>query len=285
MRGRILYLMGDVESAVKHLQQAVRSDPDNTKIRSAYRKVRDIEERKEAGTQAFKQGLMPEAIDAWSTCIGLASDNDVYVSKVYLNRATALSKIKKYDEAIRDCNKAISIDAEYAKAIMRRGDCFSALGGAENLQKAIADYERLGEIQTDEYSSSDIKSKIRQAKVSLKRAGRKDLYGILGVAQDADDDAIRKAYRKAALKCHPDKQANKSEEEKAAAEALFKSTSEAYEILSDSEKRSRYDQGVEVEDLENPHASAHGHGGHGGIDPNILFQMFMQQQHGHGRGF
>jgi hypothetical protein len=47
--------------------------------------------------------------------------------------------------------------------------------------------------------------------------------------------------------------------------------------------------GVEVEDLDNPHAGGrgggfgHGHGGHGGIDPNVLFQMFMQQQGG-GRG-
>ena len=47
----------------------------------------------------------------------------------------------------------------------------------------------------------------------------------------------------------------------------------------------RYDEGVELEDIDNPHAGAgghhgHGHGGMGGIDPNILFQMFMQQQGG-----
>ena len=60
------------------------------------------------------------------------------------------------------------------------------------------------------------------------------------------------------------------------------SIGQAYEVLSNPEKKAQYDQGVEVEDLDNPHAGhdhSHGHGGgHGGIDPNILFHMFMQQQ-------
>ena len=118
-----------------------------------------------------------------------------------------------------------------------------------------------------------------KAKVALKRAGRKDLYATLGVSQSADDDdEIKKAYRKAALKYHPDKQASKSEEDKIEATTKFKEVGEAYEVLSDSEKRSRYDQGVDVEDLDNPHAG-HGHGGHGhgGIDSNIIFEMFMRQ--------
>lgn len=114
-------------------------------------------------------------------------------------------------------------------------------------------------------------------------AGRKDLYKILEVTRDADQDDIRKAYRKLALKYHPDKQGGKSDAEIEAASTKFKAISEAYEILSDTEKKARYDSGVEVEDIDNPHASAGGggfHGGHGGIDPNILFQMFMQQNGG-----
>lgn len=116
-------------------------------------------------------------------------------------------------------------------------------------------------------------------------AGRKDLYKILEVSRDADPDDIRKAYRKLALKCHPDKQAGKSEAEIEIASTKFKAVSEAYEILSDPEKKSKYDSGVDIEDIDNPHAGHGGGGGHGGIDPNVLFQMFMQQQGGGGMRF
>ncbi len=66
---------------------------------------------------------------------------------------------------------------------------------------------------------------------------KKDFYEILGIAKTANDDEIKKAYRKQAIKYHPDKNPDdKSAEEK------FKEAAEAYEVLSNSEKRKRYDQ-------------------------------------------
>ncbi len=66
-----------------------------------------------------------------------------------------------------------------------------------------------------------------------------DYYEVLGVERDASDEAIKKAYRKLALKWHPDQHAA---DEKERAEAKFKQISEAYEVLSDSEKRGKYDR-------------------------------------------
>ncbi|CAG8615657.1 7466_t:CDS:2 [Paraglomus occultum] len=65
-----------------------------------------------------------------------------------------------------------------------------------------------------------------------------DYYKILGVSKDADDDALKKAYRKLALKWHPDKNKEANREE---AEKKFKEISEAYEVLSDKNKRQIYD--------------------------------------------
>ena len=66
----------------------------------------------------------------------------------------------------------------------------------------------------------------------------KDYYQILKVNKDASQEEIKKAYRKLALKHHPDANPNNKEE----AEKKFKEIGEAYAILSDPEKRARYDQ-------------------------------------------
>ena len=65
----------------------------------------------------------------------------------------------------------------------------------------------------------------------------KDYYKILGVEKDADADEIKSAYRKLALKYHPDRNQNDKK-----AEEKFKEINEAYQVLGDTEKRARYDQ-------------------------------------------
>ena len=64
----------------------------------------------------------------------------------------------------------------------------------------------------------------------------KNYYDILGVADTASQEEIKKAYKKMAIKYHPDKQTNKTEEEKKTYEEKFKEISEAYEVLTNKEK-------------------------------------------------
>ena len=68
-------------------------------------------------------------------------------------------------------------------------------------------------------------------------AEKRDYYEVLGVQKNANADEIKKAYRKAAKACHPDLHPDDKE-----AEARFKEVNEAYEVLSDPQKRARYDQ-------------------------------------------
>ena len=68
-------------------------------------------------------------------------------------------------------------------------------------------------------------------------ASKRDYYEVLGVSKNASDDEIKKAYRKLAVKYHPDKNPGDKE-----AEAKFKEINEAHDVLSDKQKRARYDQ-------------------------------------------
>jgi molecular chaperone DnaJ len=73
-------------------------------------------------------------------------------------------------------------------------------------------------------------------------AGKRDYYEVLGLQKGASTDDIKGAYRKAALKWHPDRWVSGTDAEKKTAEEKFKEASEAYSVLSDPDKRAKYDQ-------------------------------------------
>lgn len=89
-----------------------------------------------------------------------------------------------------------------------------------------------------------------------------DYYQVLGIDRDAGEEQIKKAYRKIAMKCHPDRQNGKSDEEKAQASQRFELAREASEVLSNPTYRSAYDRGgvQAVQKLKNAAAN----GGYGG---------------------
>ena len=98
----------------------------------------------------------------------------------------------------------------------------------------------------------------------------KDYYEVLGVDKGADDATIKKAYRKLAMKYHPDRNPDNKE-----AEEKFKEIGEAYEVLSDADKRAAYDR-MGHDAFKNGGMNGAGGGGFGGFtDPMDIFaQMF-----------
>src|SRR5947207_12516386 len=94
---------------------------------------------------------------------------------------------------------------------------------------------------------------------------KRDYYEILDVPKNASEADIKKAYRKMALKFHPDKNPDDKQ-----AEEKFKEAAEAYEVLSTPEKRQRYDQFGHA----GMAGAAGGHHGGGGMNMDDIFSQF-----------
>ena len=108
----------------------------------------------------------------------------------------------------------------------------------------------------------------------------KDYYEVLGVARDADESTIKKAYRKLAMKYHPDRNPDNKE-----AEARFKEIGEAYEVLSDADKRAAYDRMGHDAFKNGGMGGMGGSGGFGGFtDPMDIFAQMFGGMGGFGGG-
>ena len=95
---------------------------------------------------------------------------------------------------------------------------------------------------------------------------KRDFYEILGVSKSASADEIKKAYRKVAMQYHPDRNPGDK-----AAEEKFKEAAEAYEILSDADKRAQYDRYGHAGVGNNGRG---GFGGGGGMNMEDIFSQF-----------
>lgn len=115
---------------------------------------------------------------------------------------------------------------------------------------------------------------------------KRDYYEVLGLQKGASADEIKKAYRKLAMKWHPDKWTTASEAEQKTAEQNFKEVGEAYAVLSDDQKRARYDQFGHAGMSGSGFGGAGGAEGFGGpgFDPFDLFNSIFGGGAAGGRG-
>merc|ERR1712223_858351 len=258
--------------------------PDHQMAKDTYKRAKSLKQTKEEGNLAFKSSNWTKAHELYSQALQIDPCNKATNAKLYFNRATVAAKLKKFQDSIADCDEAIKLDDKYLKAFLRRAKSYMEL---EKYEEAVRDFEQVNKM---ERGNHEYRQLLSNAKLELKKSKRKDYYKILGVDRSANEEEIKRAYRKRALVHHPDRHSGASEEERKEHERKFKEVGEAYGILSDTKKRARYDNGHDIDDLE---GHGHGHGFGGDIAPNQIFQAFFggaggmhgaSFQHGHGGG-
>ncbi|KAL6202739.1 hypothetical protein ACLB2K_026444 [Fragaria x ananassa] len=233
--------------------------------------VRELLSHKVAGNEAFQAGRHTEAVEHYTTALSCNTESRPFTAVCFCNRAAVYKALGQITDAIADCSLAIALDGSYLKAISRRAMLYEMI---RDYGQAAKDLNRLVSLLTKQLKeninqcgtfdiSNSVKSDLKQARLHLSEVeeeARKDIpldmYIILGIKPSISASEIKKAYRKAALRHHPDKAVQFfarsetgddglwkeiAEEVHKDADRLFKMIGEAYAVLSDSAKRARYD--------------------------------------------
>mmetsp|Transcript_7984 Transcript_7984/g.24003 ORF Transcript_7984/g.24003 Transcript_7984/m.24003 type:complete len:516 (-) Transcript_7984:1168-2715(-) len=264
IRGQAYYLMMEMDLAQRHFREGLRMDPEHKECKDYFRRIKKMENMLKTGEEELNAGKTNDALKTFQIGEKLDPDHPVFLGKMLLGQCQALNKLKRYSEAIQACSRAMDVPedkhpkADRIKTLLSRAD---ALEGLEDYEESQRDCERALHLDN---SNGESRERVERAKRMVKRSQMKDYYGVLGVSKDADDRAIKKAYKLKALALHPDKVCGagqcKSKEESDRANKKFHEVAEAYEILSDAEKRAKFDRG------EDPREQAQqGGGGHGGF--------------------
>ncbi|KAF8582449.1 TPR-like protein [Ramaria rubella] len=284
------YLLPQSSQALSTLKQCLHYDPDSKPCATAHRQIKKFEKT------FAKLNELVGASD-WHAVITLAGD---FVGKFdeALEKALAADALnikgglppsvvpKKKSVRRRElytamCKAYIGIEVP-RKADSWCDEVLNMEGGNNNLDALKGKGEAcLAQEQWEEAtrylelafeasgrSSGDILARLQKAQRLLKQSKKKDYYKVLGVSRDADKRTVKRAYRKKAKTAHPDK---------GGSEATMAAVNQAYEVLSNPELRSRFDNGDDPNDPtsgQGTYAHPFAQGGH-------PFQFF-QQSHGHG---
>jgi len=193
--------------------------------------------------EVFKSGKHQEAIEKYTELLNLDPANKKFNSLIYANRSLAHQKLNNNMEALKDINQSIALNDKYTKAYLRRGNIYMSF---KMFEEARYDFQKVKEREPTNQEA--IKS-LDEAKKEEKKAKKRDYYQILGVAKDASEQEIKKAYKKLAIKWHPDKN-TESEESQKLAEKTFRDINDAYTVLSDTKKKQMFDSGVDPHNPE-----------------------------------
>ena len=258
-----LYYDGQYEKAKKQIN-LMKSKGNSIDTKDLLEKVNTIDSIKTKANEIFKQKKYEEAIEEYTKILEFDPNNKKFNSLILANRALCYQKLNKNVEALRDSNQSIKLNPFYARGYIKRGNVYMELKMFDDTR---ADFQKAKDLDPN---VAGVDGYLNDANKNAEKARKRDYYAILGIDKNADEKEIKRAYKKMAMKYHPDRN-SESEESKKMAEKKFIDVNDAYSVLSDPKKRSMYDQGV---DPLNPE-EAGGGGVHFGGDASEILKMFF----------
>jgi len=264
------YSMGEADLALNDIRECLRLDPDHKKCSDSYKKLRKLTKLLEGMRRASDESNFDECVRSAQQVLAHDPKSASFKLKANSYLCSCNSRAKHSSQAIESCSEVLKSNPQDADAHYHRAQAHIV---DEQLDKAQADCQKAHELENSQRTHECIDRVNKLIKQSKKR----DYYKILGVKRSADKNQILKAYRKLAHKWHPDKYTG---DEKEKAQKTFIDIAAAKEVLTDPEKRAKFDNGedpLDAEEQANQGFNPFGHGfnpfGHGGGGGGFQFKF------------
>ncbi|XP_010684112.1 dnaJ protein P58IPK homolog [Beta vulgaris subsp. vulgaris] len=261
VRGRAYYYLGDHDVAMRHYQKGLRLDPEHSELKKAYFGLKNLLKKSKSAEENVEKGKLRLAVEDYKAALALDPAHVAHNVHLHLGLCKVLVQLGRGKDALSSCTDVLNIDEEFTEALVQRGEAKLL---TEDWEGAVEDLKAAAQKSPENRS---IREALLRAEKALKLSKRKDWYKILGVSKTSSIAEIKRAYKKLALKWHPDKNTDNREE----AENKFREIAAAYEVLGDDEKRARYDRGEDEDGMGMGGGGGGGfHGGgygFGGFDP------------------
>lgn len=253
------YSMGDSAESLKEIRECLKLDPEHKDCFPHYKKVKKVDKLMTDMEKAVEAKEFGECVTAGKKLLLL----ETAVLSIQHRAHSKLCHCYLHDDqpalAIASCGKALGI-VESPDTYCDRAEAHIS---QDMYDEAIRDYHKAMDMD-DTFQRA--REGIQRAQRLQKQSERRDYYKILGVSKSANKQQIIKAYRKMAQKWHPDKFEDEIEKKKA--EKRFMDIAAAKEVLTDPDKRAKFDNGEDPLDPESGKYSS------GGFPFNQGFHQF-----------
>eukprot|EP00213_Chloropicon_mariensis_P007309 CAMPEP_0197474066 /NCGR_PEP_ID=MMETSP1309-20131121/5480_1 /TAXON_ID=464262 /ORGANISM="Genus nov. species nov., Strain RCC998" /LENGTH=534 /DNA_ID=CAMNT_0043013525 /DNA_START=91 /DNA_END=1695 /DNA_ORIENTATION=- len=257
MKANAHYQQEMFDACKQTIAQIFRTDPDNEEAKLLFKLVKKVAKIKSKADQLAGEKKMRQALGEYRKLAEMGGDlNNRDIEKsVIKTLCISNHEVGKYPEAVKWCTRGLKTVLQEDVALLEaRAESYLQQDDFDN-----AEYDARHILNINRHSRK-AHGLIQQIQRLRKMASRKDYYKILEVSKDATESDIKKSYKRLARKWHPDKNRDNVEE----AQNMFHDVAEAYEILSDPEKKQLFDMGHDPND---PQARARNNYGFNGGGP------------------
>jgi len=243
------YLIGEPDESLKEIRECLKLDQDHKKCFEHYKKVKKLVKFMADAQKFIDEERYEDALLKLKAAFKVEPKEHTYYTRLMGDICHCQMKLGRPSDAIKSCTDVLGVDENDIEAYCDRGEAYLL---QENYEAAIKDFQAAKNINGDFHKAQE---GLEKAQRLQKQAKKRDYYKILGIKRNASKREILKAYRKLAVKWHPDHYKGKDRKK---AEKMFVDIAAAKEVLSDPEKRQKFDNG---EDPLDPEQQQGGHGG------------------------